>query len=88
MKPEQITVLVVDDRAANRYTTTHALTRADFNVIEASTGREALELSRNLPAVIVLDVKLPDMLGYEVCRRIKANPQTRHIRFLSCPRLS
>jgi two-component system, NtrC family, sensor kinase len=79
VKPEQNTVLVVDDRAANRYTTTHALTRAGFNVIEASTGREALDLSRDLPAVIVLDVKLPDILGYEVCKRIKANPQTRHI---------
>jgi len=74
-----ITVLVVDDREANRYTTSHALTRSGFKVIEASTGKEALELSRNLPAVIVLDVKLPDILGYEVCRRIKANSQTRHI---------
>jgi two-component system, NtrC family, sensor kinase len=77
--PEPITVLVVDDREANRYTTSHALTRSGFKVVEASTGKEALELSRNLPAVIVLDVKLPDILGYEVCRRIKANSQTRHI---------
>lgn len=79
MTPEQITVLVVDDRAANRYTTTHALTRAGLKVIEAASGKEALELSKKLPAVIILDVKLPDILGYEVCRRIKANPQTRHI---------
>lgn len=79
MTPEQITVLVVDDRAANRYTTTHALTRAGFKVIEAETGKEALELSKQLPSVIILDVKLPDILGYEVCRRIKANPLTRHI---------
>ncbi len=47
------------------------LTRAGFKVIEAATGKEALELSKNLPTVIVLDVKLPDILGYEVCRRIK-----------------
>lgn len=79
MTQEQITVVVVDDREANRYTTAHALTRAGFRVIEASTGKEALELSRQLPDVIVLDVKLPDILGYEVCRRIKANFQTRHI---------
>jgi two-component system NtrC family sensor kinase len=76
---ERTTVLVVDDREINRYTTTHALTRAGFDVVEATTGKEALELSRNLPAVIVLDVKLPDILGYEVCRRIKANEITRHI---------
>jgi two-component system NtrC family sensor kinase len=76
---ETITVLVVDDREANRYTTVHALSRAGFQVVEAATGKEALELSRNLPTVIVLDVKLPDILGYEVCRRIKGNSQTRHI---------
>jgi two-component system, NtrC family, sensor kinase len=76
------TVLVVDDRPANRYTTAHALSRADFTVVEAATGKEALELSKNLPTVIVLDVKLPDILGYEVCRRIKANEQTKHIPIL------
>jgi len=75
----QNSVLVVDDRAENRYTTSHALTRAGFSVIEAVNGKEALELSKQLPAVIVLDVKLPDILGYEVCRRIKSNPLTGHI---------
>jgi two-component system, NtrC family, sensor kinase len=79
LTPEQITVLVVDDRDANRYTTAHALTRSGFKVVEATTGREALELSKKLPTVIVLDVKLPDILGYDVCRRIKANSQTKHI---------
>jgi PAS domain S-box-containing protein len=73
------TVLVADDRPANRYAIVHALTRSGFEVIEASTGKEALELARELPNVILLDVKLPDILGYEVCRRIKANPHTSHI---------
>jgi two-component system, NtrC family, sensor kinase len=76
---EEISVLVVDDRDANRYPTTHALTQAGFKVTEAATGKDALELARKLPTVIVLDVKLPDILGYEVCRRIKSNTQTRHI---------
>jgi two-component system, NtrC family, sensor kinase len=79
MTLEEISVLVVDDRDANRYPTTHALTQAGFKVSEAATGKEALELARKLPTVIVLDVKLPDILGYEVCRRIKSNAQTRHI---------
>ncbi len=73
------TVLVVDDREENRYTLRHALTRAAYTVVEAATGMQALELSRSLPDVIVLDVRLPDMLGYEVCRRLRANPQTSHI---------
>lgn len=72
-------VLIVDDRAASRYTVAHALTRAGLKVVEATTGMEALELAKNQPTVIVLDVKLPDLLGYEVCRRIKSNVQTRHI---------
>jgi len=76
---EEFTVLIVDDRAANRYTAAHALTRAGNKVIEATTGKEALEQARKQPTVIVLDVKLPDILGYEVCRRIKANTQTAHI---------
>jgi two-component system, NtrC family, sensor kinase len=76
---EEFTVLIVDERAANRYTAAHALTRAGNKVIEAATGREALEQAKKQPTVIVLDVKLPDILGYEVCRRIKANTQTAHI---------
>jgi two-component system, NtrC family, sensor kinase len=76
---EEFTVLVVDDRAANRYTAAHALRRAGNKVIEAATGKEALEQAKKQPTVIVLDVKLPDILGYEVCRRIKANTQTAHI---------
>jgi two-component system, NtrC family, sensor kinase len=73
------TILVVDDRPANRYSIVHALARSGFEVIEAESGREALELAKQLPAAILLDVKLPDILGYEVCRRLKSNPRTSHI---------
>jgi signal transduction histidine kinase len=73
------TILVVDDRPASRYPLVHALKRAGFEVMEASTGKEALELANLLPAVVVLDVKLPDILGYEVCRRIKANANTNQV---------
>lgn len=79
MTGDALTVLVVDDREENRYTLRHTLSRAGYTVVEAATGIEALELSRSLPDVIVLDVRLPDMLGYEVCRRLRANPQTSHI---------
>jgi signal transduction histidine kinase len=76
------TVLIVDDRPANRYLVKHTLSRQGFDVLEASTGREALELAHQRPKVIVLDLKLPDILGYEVCRRLKANPSTAHIPIL------
>jgi two-component system, NtrC family, sensor kinase len=76
---DQRKILVVDDRPANRYAIVHALTRSGFEVIEAESGREALELAKQVPAAILLDVKLPDILGYEVCRRLKSNPRTSHI---------
>jgi two-component system, NtrC family, sensor kinase len=82
MNDSQPVVLIVDDRDANRYTNSHILTRSGFRVLEATTGREALELANSLPSVILLDIKLPDILGYEVCRRIKSNPRTSSIPIL------
>ncbi|WP_158752211.1 ATP-binding protein [Acidobacterium sp. S8] len=79
MTGNQATILIVDDRDANRYTIAHILKRAGYEVVEASTGKEALELANHHPSVILLDVKLPDILGYEVCRRLKSNPHTNFI---------
>lgn len=76
---KQQTVLIVDDREENRYTLRHTLSRAGFDILEAANGKEALTLAKTLPQVIVLDVRLPDMLGYEVCRRLRSNPKTSHI---------
>jgi signal transduction histidine kinase len=82
MTDDQPTVLIVDDRDANRYTIAHTLKRAGYQVLEASTGKAALEMANSLPTVILLDVRLPDILGYEVCRRIKTNPNTGFIPIL------
>ena len=70
MKPACI--LVVDDHDANRYTLVRLLTRAGHATVEAATGREALERLQARPKLVILDVQLPDMLGFEVCRQIKA----------------
>ena len=68
------TILVVDDSATKRYLLVSWLTRAGFTVREAETGGEAL---RVLPGsgvdLVVLDVKLPDMSGFDVCERIKSD---------------
>lgn len=67
------TILNVDDSEAGRYSTTRILRKAGFEVCEAASGEEALELaSRVEPDLVVLDINLPDMSGLEVCRRIKA----------------
>lgn len=73
------TILLVDDRDENRYIICRILDHADFRVIEAGTGQEGLNRVAESPDLILLDVKLPDMLGYEVCRRLKANPATAGI---------
>ncbi|MXP63502.1 hybrid sensor histidine kinase/response regulator [Roseomonas sp. M0104] len=71
-------ILNVDDDEAGRYAKTRILTRAGLRVAEAATGAEALEKAATLgPALVLLDVKLPDISGIEVCRRIKrAHPAT------------
>ena len=71
-----ITVLVVDDVEASRYTLARMLRRANFTVLEAATGEEALRLVAQLPDLVILDVNLPDLSGYEVCKKIKTDPAT------------
>jgi CheY-like chemotaxis protein len=73
------TVLVVDDRPDARYSMARPLVAAGFDVRETATGRDALRLARLQIDVIVLDIVLLDMDGYEVLRRLKADPVTRDI---------
>jgi CheY-like chemotaxis protein len=69
------TILVVDDSATKRYLLVSWLTRAGFTVVEAQSGGEALaKLTGADIDLVVLDVKLPDMTGFEVCERIKGDP--------------
>jgi signal transduction histidine kinase len=78
MQQLRITILNVDDTEAMRYQKTRVLRAAGYEVIEADTGAGALQLARELkPDLILMDVKLPDMSGIEVCRQIKADPATR-----------
>ncbi|MBF0549187.1 MAG: response regulator [Deltaproteobacteria bacterium] len=78
----KITILNVDDNEIIRYLVTEILHREGFEVMEAATGNEALRLAAMIPDLIILDVHLPDMSGFEVCRRIRANPATAAIPIL------
>jgi two-component system OmpR family response regulator len=81
---EQTRVLVVDDEPNIVDVISMALRHHHFAVESAGTGKEALELSRRRPAhVIVLDVMLPDMEGFEVARRLAAERASVPILFLS-----
>ncbi|HEY9426046.1 MAG TPA: ATP-binding protein [Gemmatimonadaceae bacterium] len=72
-------VLVVDDTEGNRYAVARLLRGAGMQVSEAATGGEALRLVKEMPDLVVLDIKLPDMTGYDVCREIKGSPTTASI---------
>ncbi|HEU5481207.1 MAG TPA: response regulator, partial [Candidatus Tumulicola sp.] len=72
-------VLVVDDTPGNRYTVVRVLRGAGMRVTEAETGAEALRFADALPDLIVLDIRLPDMTGYDVCQRLKTDPETKSI---------
>ncbi|MDE1181838.1 response regulator [Paraburkholderia sp.] len=70
-------ILNVDDNEGARYAKSRILSRAGFRVIEAASGGAALDSVRMaLPDLVVLDVKLPDINGLDVCRRIKSAPET------------
>ncbi len=70
------TVLVVDDNQPARAALARLLARAGYDVRQAGGGREALRLAGEPPDLVVLDVVLPDLDGFEVCRRLKADPAT------------
>ncbi|RKG97115.1 response regulator [Corallococcus sp. CA053C] len=74
------TVLNVNDDDANRYLVNRILEMSGYHVLEAATGMAALLMAeKHRPDVIVLDVKLPDISGYEVCARLRSNASTASI---------
>src|ERR1700722_7041790 len=75
---QQEQVLIVDDDQAGRYFKSRVLVKAGHAVAEAATGKAALDLILNRAfALVLLDVKLPDMSGIDLCREIKlAAPET------------
>jgi len=77
---EQKTILIVDDMPINIGVVSAAL-KDSFNTKVATNGEKALTIATAAvkPDLILLDVTMPGMDGYEVCRRLKANPETRNI---------
>jgi CheY-like chemotaxis protein len=72
---EPLTILHIDDSEANRYVVARILRNGGFTVVEAATGAAGLAaIADHQPALVILDVKLPDLNGFEVCRQIKSNP--------------
>src|SRR5271169_5400951 len=73
-------VLVVDDVPANVKLLEARLSAEYFDVLTAMNGRDALNICERAECdLVLLDVMMPDMDGFEVCRRLKTNPVTHHI---------
>lgn len=78
--PGTVRVLNVNDDASARYLTTKVMRRAGFEVFEADSGLSAVRQAReHKPHLAVLDVRLPDISGLEVCRTLKGDPETASI---------
>jgi PAS domain S-box-containing protein len=74
---QQVTILNVDDYEPGRYARSRLLRSFGFEVREAKTGAEALSVvATEPPALVILDVNLPDISGFEVCRRLKESATT------------
>ena len=70
------TVLFADDDGNSRTALSTLLRHQGFEVWEAATGGEALRLAKNGPDLVLLDVRLPDANGFDLCRQIKSDPIT------------
>ena len=74
MNPTAPIILIVDDIAANRETLVELLAGRDYQLLEATDGAQALALAAATPPdLILLDVMMPGINGYEVCRRLRAD---------------
>lgn len=82
MNAEGQRILVVDDNDAGRYVTVHPLRQGGYTVLEARDGAGALLALRSVPDLIVLDINLPDVDGFTLCRAIRMDPSVQHMAIL------
>jgi two-component system, cell cycle response regulator DivK len=73
-------ILVIEDQEDNRRIVRDLLTSVGYEIIEAVTGEEGVTAAAShVPDLILMDIQLPGLDGYDATRRIKANPALRHI---------
>ncbi|GBF81795.1 response regulator transcription factor [Aphanothece sacrum] len=78
-------VLLVEDSPAQQAMISRILKKNGWRVIVANDGFEALEsLQKGSPDLIVLDIVMPGINGYEVCRRLKSDPKTQNVPVVMC----
>lgn len=79
-KNELIKILIVDDVAANRFVLRDIIQEIGYQPVLAENGMQALKIVNRIgPQLIILDIAMPEMDGYEFCKIVKENPKTREI---------
>ncbi|WP_340154465.1 response regulator [uncultured Winogradskyella sp.] len=69
-----LSILIIEDNEQNMYMLSYLLTNNNYKVIKAFNGRDGLDLAHNNhPEIILLDIQLPDMDGYEICLKLRHN---------------
>jgi len=80
MKQPSATILIADDEDALRLLAYETLVDESYEILEASDGNEALEVAQSQhPVLILLDVAMPELTGFEVCQLLKGDPATADI---------
>jgi two-component system, chemotaxis family, response regulator PixH len=81
----EITILVVEDTPSERELLSHYLQQGGYQVIDAGNAREALDKAiAQKPDVIVTDIVMPGMSGFELCRSLKRHPETEKVPVVIC----
>lgn len=76
-------ILIADDERSLRMLISGTLEIGGFEIMEADNGIKALNLTQQVkPDLVILDVMMPGLTGYEVCKNIKADPELNHIKVL------
>ncbi|RKZ42720.1 MAG: hypothetical protein DRQ41_06645 [Gammaproteobacteria bacterium] len=87
--PEKPEILIVDDAPSNLKMLSDILSTNQFEVIVATNGETALEIAElKMPCLILLDIIMPELDGFEVCQRLKANLKTQTIPIIFLTALS
>jgi CheY-like chemotaxis protein len=82
-RPRDRPILCIDDNEAMLFARVTVLRREGFEVVEANSGRQALKLLETVkPALVLVDVNLPDMSGLEVTRHIKSDPRLSGVKVI------
>lgn len=80
-----VKILVVDDTPSTRELISSYLRKQGYEVIEANNGKEALVSAVDYqPKVIITDIVMPEMNGFELCRSLKKNPNTKSLKIVVC----